>query len=900
MTKPNNQIAMRLIALILVLACVFTVTACGGTTNNGTTEAPSTEPTEAPIKTPTEEPTTEPTEAPSVEPTEEPTTEPTTEPTEEPSEQTSEETTEPPVEEIEDDVLRFDENGNFKVAIISDLRLNKEVDADIIADMVELIEKVDPSLVLFGGDIHDGSVTNEEELRAVLDAINAPLEEREILWCHTFGVDSEGKGGSTTGFTRAEQYAIYATYEYCVTPESAEGVYGDSNYVLPIRYATGSKIGFNLWCLDTNGYLNDYEDGMEDGVLLDKLLSGKTNLDTLHFSQMLWYWNKSVEMQDANGGKIIPGMMYMQVPVYQLLYLRKNATATESIGSMKNPPSASERESGIVWTCFERGDVKGIFCGYDAQNDYAGKYLDMIMAGCASIGEGSARSTAGIRVVTISGNGSAIETEMEYLYERGADGIAYADHENPDAFKLVIDVDNKEISNGGTSNIPFENNDFDVPKTIETDSDLNMPAVVFTPGSTLSSLTIPALDFIYLIGDGFAYEMLVKVDVNPSQYVGILDYEEAGGFGLNVYPAAKADSAELRAEVATGTGWSTLKHTIKLHQWYHVAYSYDGTNFAFYVNGELVESGSSAESYRFPNFGGFKDYICIGGCAQNKYDSGFRGFTGAIALCNIFFDPISAEQVTEMYGKYTLPEYVASDDDGADVKVDPLNPDILKLEITSGGASNTAESGPALTPYGEVAANNIEIDAEIGKNVLIFDGSTEGENYTFITNTFESTLLDGFACEVYFKATSDGPADKTYVSVFDYCQAGGFGINLFKTGDPTTLAIKAEIKIGSGYIFPEPVYNIKVGDWVHCVFVYDTEKAYLYVNGVLVGSVDTNAVIALPDFGSSPKIMCIGSGAGAGSISGDRFIGSLAICNLFSAPVTADDVALMYSTNTAK
>lgn len=898
MTKFNNQIAMRLIALILVLACVFTVTACGGTTNNGTTEAPSNEPTEAPTQTPTEEPTKEPTQTPSVEPTEEPTTEPTeeptTEPTEEPSEQTSEETTEPPVEELEGDVLRFDENGNFKVAIISDLRLNKEIDADIIADMVELIEKVNPSLVLFGGDIHDGSVTNESELRAVLDAVNAPLEEREILWCHTFGVDSEGKGGSTTGFSRAEQYAVYATYEYCITPVSAEDVYGDSNYVLPIRYANSNKIGFNLWCLDTNGYLNDYEDGMEDGVLLDKLLAGKTNLDTIHFSQMLWYWNKSVEMQDANGGEKIPGMMYMQVPVYQLLYLRKNTEATESVGSMKNTPSASERESGIVWTCFERGDVKGIFCGYDAQNDYAGKYLDMIMAGCASIGEGSVRSTAGIRVVTISGNGSAIETKMEYLHERGADGIAYADHENPDAFKLVIDVASKELSNEGSSNISFENNDFDVPKTIVTDSDLNMPSVVFTPGSQLSSLTIPALDFNVLFEDGFAYEMLIRVDVNPSQYVGILDYEEAGGFGLNVYPSTEKGHAQLYAEVATGTGWNSLKCTIKLHQWYHVAFSYDGTNFTFYVNGEAVESGSTTEKFRFPNFNGYKDYICIGGCAQAKQDSGFRGFTGAIALCNIFFDPISAEQASAMAGKYDIPEYVAPED-GAGAKADPMNPDLLKLEITANGATNTAANGPALTPHGGTAANKIQNDTTIGKNVLVFDGSTAGENYTFVTNTFEQTLLDGFACEVYFKAEA---ITKNYVSVIDYCEAGGFGINLYKTADPNVLSIHAEIKIGSSYIYPE--YNVNVGEWVHCVFVYNGDKAELYVNGELVDSEAASSDMMLPDFASSPKIMCIGSGASKGQISGDRFIGSLAICNLFSAPVTADDVALMYSTNTAK
>ena len=508
MTNNNLMMSKRLVALLLVFAFLFAAVACGKSNNNEafdttanqvteqpkeedttqtTTEAPSTETAEAttepsentstavpttqttetattepsentstaaPTTQTTEAATTEATEAPTTQTTEAPTTQTTEAPTTETTEATTTETKEP-VEEKEEADLRFDNDGNFKVAIISDLRLNKEIDDTVIENMIELVDRVNPTLVLFGGDIHDGSVTNEAELRAILDAINAPLEERGIYWCHTFGVDSEGKGGSSTGFTREEQYAVYATYEYCVTPESADGVYGESNYVLPIKYADGSRVGFNLWCLDTNGYLNDYESGMESGVLLPNTLAGGTNLDTVHFSQMLWYWNKSVEMQKANGGNKVPGMLYMQVPVYQLCYLRQNATATGMTGSMETLPSSSERESGIVWTCFERGDVKGIFCGYDSANDYAGKYLDMIMAGCSSIGAGSVPSTAGIRVVTISGNGSVIETEMAHLNDD--DGAAFADPENPDAFKLVINVDTKEISNGGSRDYEFNN-----------------------------------------------------------------------------------------------------------------------------------------------------------------------------------------------------------------------------------------------------------------------------------------------------------------------------------------------------------------------------------------------------------------------------------------------------------
>ena len=646
MTKYNLMMTKRFVALLLTFAFLFTAVACVKPNNQETTDATTNQVTEQPTEGTTAEKNTENSESGSTNETETSGTGTESTGTESTGTEgtgeteTTETETQDPGEETDEADLRFDDEGNFKVAIISDLRLNKEIDTKIIENMVKLVDDVKPTLVLFGGDIHDGSVTNEEELRALLDAINAPLEEREIYWCHTFGVDSEGKGGSSTGFTRAEQYEVYATYEYCVTPESAEGVYGDSNYVLPIKYADGSRVGFNLWCLDTNGYLNDYESGMEDDVLLDNLLAGKTNLDTVHFSQMLWYWNRSVEMQNQNGGNKIPGMLYMQVPVYQLYYLRQNATATEATGSMKNPPSASERESGIVWTCFERGDIKGIFCGYDAANDYAGKYLDMIMAGCSSIGTTSTPSTAGIRVVTISNNGAVIETEMAYFRED--DSATLADPENPDAFKLVINVDTNEISNGGSKDFEFNNIDSNVPKDIVMDSDLNMPTVVFDPsGNKVSSLTIPSEDFSFILPDGFSYEVLVRVDVNPSQYVGIIDFEEAGGFGLNVYPSNKSDCAELYAEVATGTsGWTSLKYTVRLGEWNHVVCSYDGKTISLYINGELVASETPGEAMRLPKFtGDTREYVCIGGCAQSGHDSGIRGFTGAIAVCNLFLSP---------------------------------------------------------------------------------------------------------------------------------------------------------------------------------------------------------------------------------------------------------------------
>lgn len=319
--------------------------------------------------------------------------------------------------------LYFDNLGNFKVVIFSDLRVSKNVDSKIISNMERILDREDPSLVLLGGDVHDGSVSNETELKTVLDALNAPMESRKIPWCHTFGVDTEGTEDKKTGYSRKDQMKVYQSYPYCLSVSGSSDVYGVSNYVLPICIPDGDdnpdndRAGFNVWCLDANGYLNDYVSGLEDQVVLKRNIGSGTNLDCLHFSQLLWYWDTSVALEAYNEGKI-PGMMYFQVPPYQFMLLRRNQEQTGVVGTTKGAAmtvSSSERESGVLWTCYERGDIKGIFCGYNEENDFSGTYLDILMAYCATVGNTDLDETAGARVVSISENGKKMESSMVHL-----------------------------------------------------------------------------------------------------------------------------------------------------------------------------------------------------------------------------------------------------------------------------------------------------------------------------------------------------------------------------------------------------------------------------------------------------------------------------------------------------
>lgn len=319
--------------------------------------------------------------------------------------------------------LYFNDLGKFKIMIFSDIRMPKAVDEKIVANMERLLDQEQPDFVILGGDVHDGTISNAAELRTVLDALNAPLEEREIPWCHTFGVRTEGTQTAKTGFPRAAQMAVYQSYPYCLSVSGEDHVYGESNYVLPIRIddkdndATNDRAGFHIWLMDANGYLNDYQDQLESQVVLKNTIGGNTNLDCLHYSQVLWYYDTSTLLEQHNGKRTM-GMMYVQVPVMQFNIVKNNPKTSRFVGNNSNLAtviSASERESGIFYTCTERGDVRAIFSGYNVENDFSGKYMNVTMGFCSTIGETKLPSTAGARVVSLSGIGTKLETYMAYL-----------------------------------------------------------------------------------------------------------------------------------------------------------------------------------------------------------------------------------------------------------------------------------------------------------------------------------------------------------------------------------------------------------------------------------------------------------------------------------------------------
>lgn len=301
--------------------------------------------------------------------------------------------------------LKFEYDGKFKIVIFSDLKESLEVSEEVIDYMNKILDKEKPGLVILGGNICDDLITEVDSLKSFLDILAEPMESRNISWCHVYGTDAYEMYKQ---IPKAAQNEIYESYKNCISGE-------EYDYVLPILRNDSDKIAYNVWLMDTHSYLNDYVEGLEDQVLLSRALASGKNYDTLRFSQVKWYWETSAALEKHNG-EAIPGVMYFHMPLHEFNYIYRNADATKMQGTKVENVSAPELNSGILWTCYEKGDIRAIFCGHDRSNDFSGYYMDMLLGYTSTIGRNSNESTRGARVVQLDLNAEKnLSTWMLYV-----------------------------------------------------------------------------------------------------------------------------------------------------------------------------------------------------------------------------------------------------------------------------------------------------------------------------------------------------------------------------------------------------------------------------------------------------------------------------------------------------
>ena len=276
--------------------------------------------------------------------------------------------------------LRFHRDGHFRILMASDIHGGVGYSQETPVAMARLIAHTRPDLVLLGGDIAGPGVIhieNEKQLRDLLNTLCAPMERAGIPWAHVYGNHDDN-----FGLSNARQQPIYESFAHCVSKAGSEDVAGVGNYVLPIFDASGERILFNVFALDSQHGVKAFlrECGMEDSlrVSLPRPAYSASGEGPIRFSQIMWYYQASQALESWNGARI-PALMYMHIPLPEFALAANNPVECALRGHAGETVSCPELNAGLFTAILQRGDVRAIFCGHDHENDFCGEYLGVTL-----------------------------------------------------------------------------------------------------------------------------------------------------------------------------------------------------------------------------------------------------------------------------------------------------------------------------------------------------------------------------------------------------------------------------------------------------------------------------------------------------------------------------------------
>ena len=321
-------------------------------------------------------------------------------------------------------------NGNFRIMVVGDLHMpfapRSEEDRRKTADTMKLLfraaDVLRPDLAVFAGD--QGKDDDEANMRAIIRRITAPFAAHGIPYALVFG-----NHDPECAIPLERQLELYAEeYDKCYTFDEVPSVTGCGNCHVLIRDSRGENDVWNLWFADS---LSSHPDPKV------------SYYEWLHEDQIRWYKETARRVKDEHGGRTIPALWFMHIPVreeYGLLRRarlidlpfsvrgfaaregRRFVKKTAMPGYLGEDPACAARNSGIFDAWKEVGDVRAAIFGHDHMNEFAGYYRGILLAQCktASFHNYTDGCHAGVRMITLDeSDPSRIRTGMVHFKELG-------------------------------------------------------------------------------------------------------------------------------------------------------------------------------------------------------------------------------------------------------------------------------------------------------------------------------------------------------------------------------------------------------------------------------------------------------------------------------------------------
>jgi len=174
-----------------------------------------------------------------------------------------------------------------------------------------------------------------------------------------------------------------------LTQQGPLEVSGATNYVLPIWSDSGNELVANLWIFDS-GHSN---------------CLGVPGWDCIMPDQVAWYLQTSKAIHQKEG-KIIPALAFFHIPPPEFM----NVWNYENCyGRLQDEGVCCfSVNTGLFAAMKQMGDIMGVYCGHDHNNDYYGVYHNITLAYGRKTGYGAYGPPPGwlrgARVIELSQN----------------------------------------------------------------------------------------------------------------------------------------------------------------------------------------------------------------------------------------------------------------------------------------------------------------------------------------------------------------------------------------------------------------------------------------------------------------------------------------------------------------
>lgn len=351
----------------------------------------------------------------------------------------------------ENDVLKFDKNGEFKIFNICDMQDDYPMNETIVAFIKDMIKMHNPDIVVLGGD--NTTASKETKAEAVKEICNI-FVETETYFTFVFGNHDDEQGVS-----REELFALYKLYggKYCLAYDAVPELSGVGTHNLTVKSSDGSKIAYNLYMFDSNSYA--YDDA-----------GNSLGYDAVHTDQIEWYKNTSAVLKAANGGETVKAMAFQHIIVQEINEMMfydfpiaiGEATRNYESGSYTYLPFVHNIKDGFLLEApcpgyynygqfdafVETGDVVAVFSGHDHLNSFTVEKdgVDIVNTPGCTFGSYGDPATRGIRMLTINeADTSVYESEMltlsDYILNGGDYLTAYGDYTKAEAILGIFEME---------------------------------------------------------------------------------------------------------------------------------------------------------------------------------------------------------------------------------------------------------------------------------------------------------------------------------------------------------------------------------------------------------------------------------------------------------------------------